>query len=90
MMDQKKEAVELGAQAKEQSVRRSLSLQLIIFPQASLLRVCKVNFSEVFSTWLHIKALRVYVEAILRYGLPPNFQGMVLKVSSSISDTDWL
>jgi len=28
---------------------------------------------------MHIKALRVYVESILRYGLPPNFQPMIIK-----------
>lgn len=38
-----------------------------------------MNFGEVFSIWLHIKILRVFVESILRYGLPPNFQGMIVK-----------
>lgn len=28
--------------------------------------------------WIHVKALRVFVESVLRYGLPVNFQGMVL------------
>jgi len=44
------------------------------------LRLCKANFGESFSCWMHIKALRVYVESILRYGLPPNFQPMIIKV----------
>jgi len=43
------------------------------------LRLCKANFGESFSCWMHIKALRVYVESILRYGLPPNFQPMIIK-----------
>jgi len=43
------------------------------------LRLCKANFGEIFSCWMHIKALRVYVESILRYGLPPNFQPMIIK-----------
>jgi V-type H+-transporting ATPase subunit C len=28
--------------------------------------------------WIHVKALRVFVESVLRYGLPVNFQAMVL------------
>jgi V-type H+-transporting ATPase subunit C len=43
------------------------------------LRLCKTNFSEAFAAWVHIKALRIFVESILRYGLPPNFQAAVLK-----------
>ncbi|GAB5570056.1 V-type proton ATPase subunit C 2 isoform X19 [Prionailurus iriomotensis] len=35
-----------------------------------LLRWLKVNFSEAFIAWIHIKALRVFVESVLRYGLP--------------------
>ncbi|KAJ2353833.1 Vacuolar ATP synthase subunit C, partial [Coemansia sp. RSA 2611] len=33
----------------------------------------KGSFSAVFSAWVHIKALRVFVESILRYGIPPDF-----------------
>ncbi|XP_056152372.1 V-type proton ATPase subunit C 1-B [Lampris incognitus] len=39
----------------------------------------KVNFSKVFVTWIHLKALRVFVESVLRYGLPANFQALLLK-----------
>merc|ERR1712241_705266 len=43
-----------------------------------LIRWLKVNFSECFMAWIHIKALRVFVESVLRYGLPVNFRAMVL------------
>jgi len=43
-----------------------------------LVRWLKVNFSEAFSAYIHIKALRVFVESVLRYGLPVNFQAMLL------------
>jgi len=43
-----------------------------------LVRWLKVNFSECFMAWIHVKALRVFVESVLRYGLPVNFQGMIL------------
>jgi len=43
-----------------------------------LIRWLKVNFSECFIAWIHVKALRVFVESVLRYGLPVNFQAMLL------------
>jgi len=43
-----------------------------------LVRWLKLNFGEAFIAWTHIKALRVYVESVMRYGLPVNFQAMVL------------
>ncbi|CAH0381851.1 unnamed protein product [Bemisia tabaci] len=44
-----------------------------------LVRWLKVNFSECFCAWIHVKALRVFVESVLRYGLPVNFQAMLLR-----------
>ncbi|GFN76154.1 V-type proton ATPase subunit c [Plakobranchus ocellatus] len=44
-----------------------------------LVRWLKVNFGEAFTAWIHIKALRVFVESVLRYGLPVNFQAMLVK-----------
>ncbi|XP_059365740.1 V-type proton ATPase subunit C 1-B isoform X2 [Carassius carassius] len=44
-----------------------------------LVRWLKVNFSEAFIAWVHIKALRVFTESVLRYGLPVNFQAMLLQ-----------
>ena len=34
--------------------------------QGPLVRWLKVNFSESFTAWVHIKALRVFVESVLR------------------------
>ncbi len=34
---------------------------------ANLVRWLKINFGEVFSASIHIKALRVFVESVLRY-----------------------
>jgi len=44
-----------------------------------LVRWLKVNFGETFIAWMHMKALRVFVESVLRYGLPVNFQAMTLQ-----------
>lgn len=86
------------------------NLSLYLFLQGPLVRWLKVNFSEAFIAWIHIKALRVFVESVLRcslqitqlfpvnihklthlqlferrllfsfrYGLPVNFQAMLLQ-----------
>ncbi|XP_054583840.1 V-type proton ATPase subunit C 2 isoform X1 [Eptesicus fuscus] len=47
--------------------------------EGPLLRWLKVNFSEAFIAWVHVKALRVFVESVLRYGLPVNFQAVLLQ-----------
>jgi len=46
-----------------------------------LVRWLKVNFSECFCAWIHVKALRVFVESVLRYGLPVNFQAILIHPS---------
>ncbi|XP_050410065.1 V-type proton ATPase subunit C 1 [Patella vulgata] len=43
-----------------------------------LVKWLKVNFGECFAAWIHVKALRVFVESVLRYGLPVNFQAIVI------------
>lgn len=43
-----------------------------------LVRWLKVNFSECFCAWIHVKALRVFVESVLRYGLPVSFQAILI------------
>ncbi|KAF8980836.1 Vacuolar ATP synthase subunit C [Entomortierella lignicola] len=46
---------------------------------ATILRLAKTNFGEVFQAWTHLKCLRVFVESVLRYGLPPDFVGFTIK-----------
>ncbi|KAI4804697.1 hypothetical protein KUCAC02_026316 [Chaenocephalus aceratus] len=41
-------------------------------------RWLKVNFSQVFIAWIHLKALRVFAESVLRYGLPVNYHALLL------------
>ncbi|KAJ1987204.1 Vacuolar ATP synthase subunit C [Dimargaris cristalligena] len=47
--------------------------------QTTLLQWCHTSFGEVFAAWIHIKALRVFVESVLRYGLPPDFIAALIK-----------
>jgi len=44
----------------------------------NLVRWCRTNFSEAFVAWTHLKAIRIFVESILRYGLPTNFQAILM------------
>ncbi|KAI9193600.1 ATPase, V1 complex, subunit C [Polychytrium aggregatum] len=65
MAKDKKELAEIGASEKG------------LWSQ--VLRLCKTNFGEVYASWLHIKVIRACVESVLRYGLPPDFQVMIVK-----------
>ncbi|VDB84504.1 unnamed protein product [Peniophora sp. CBMAI 1063] len=44
-----------------------------------LLRLSRTNFSEAFQLLVHIKVIRLFVESVLRYGLPANYIGFVVK-----------
>uniref|UniRef100_A0A183V5V2 V-type proton ATPase subunit C n=1 Tax=Toxocara canis TaxID=6265 RepID=A0A183V5V2_TOXCA len=50
---------------------------------APLVRWLKINFGEIFIAFVHIKALRVFVESVLRYGLPVNFQAAIVEPTKS-------
>ncbi|CAF93890.1 unnamed protein product, partial [Tetraodon nigroviridis] len=39
----------------------------------------KVHFSQLSVAWIHLKALRVFVESALRYGLPVRYQALLLQ-----------
>lgn len=51
-----------------------------------LIRLAKTAYLEIFSAWFHIKAIRIYVESVLRYGLPPQFDCYAIQVSGSSVD----
>ncbi|CAE6391700.1 unnamed protein product [Rhizoctonia solani] len=44
-----------------------------------LLRLARANFSEAFQVLVHIKVVRLFVESVLRYGLPANYTGLIIK-----------
>jgi len=47
--------------------------------QGDLTRWCKINFSEAFAAWVHLKAIRTYVESVLRFALPREYAFFVLE-----------
>eukprot|EP00850_Spirogloea_muscicola_P012026 SM000076S21847 [mRNA] locus=s76:491940:495057:+ [translate_table: standard] len=69
-----------------------------------LIQWCHASYGEVFSSWVHMAAIRVFAESILRYGLPPQYLSTVLapdprsekklrqaldNLSSSVSSSFW-
>jgi V-type H+-transporting ATPase subunit C len=40
---------------------------------------CLAAYAEAFSAWIHVLAVRVFVESVLRYGLPPRFLAVLLR-----------
>jgi len=40
---------------------------------------CKTNFTEAFTAWIHLKAIRVFVESTLRFGLPAHFTAILIQ-----------
>lgn len=48
--------------------------------RVQLVRLAKAAYSDCFINWFHIKALRIYVESVLRYGLPPYFNTKIIAV----------
>ncbi|KAI9248898.1 hypothetical protein BDA99DRAFT_524784 [Phascolomyces articulosus] len=50
--------------------------------QLELFRLSRTNFGEVFTSWVHLKALRVFVESVLRYGLPAEFVAVTISAQA--------
>lgn len=47
--------------------------------RAAVEQWCRTAYGEAFSCYVHLAVVRLFVESILRYGLPPQFQGAVVK-----------
>lgn len=45
-----------------------------------LVRLAKAAYVDIFICWFHLKALLVFVESVLRYGLPPHFNIKIIAV----------
>uniref|UniRef100_A0A0W0FY65 V-type proton ATPase subunit C n=1 Tax=Moniliophthora roreri TaxID=221103 RepID=A0A0W0FY65_MONRR len=44
-----------------------------------LLHLSRTNFSESLQVLVHLKIIRLFVESVLRYGLPANYVGVAIK-----------
>eukprot|EP00931_Biecheleriopsis_adriatica_P070977 TRINITY_DN4481_c0_g1_i1.p1 TRINITY_DN4481_c0_g1~~TRINITY_DN4481_c0_g1_i1.p1 ORF type:complete len:406 (-),score=129.04 TRINITY_DN4481_c0_g1_i1:83-1300(-) len=45
----------------------------------------QATWSDVLVAWLHIKAMRVFVESVLRFGMPPSFATFILSPKGDIA-----
>ena len=54
--------------------------------RSGLTRWCKTHFGEAFVAWMHIKVIRVFVESVLRYGLPVDFTAVLYKARVNKDD----
>lgn len=53
----------------EEQVKRQRELVVGLYQAA---------WSDVMVVWVHIKAMRVFVESVLRYGMPPSFASFIM------------
>ncbi len=50
--------------------------------RGEVVRLAKTAYSDIFQAWFHLKAIRIFVESVLRYGLPPTFVCSIIKPPS--------
>jgi len=50
--------------------------------KSALMRWCKTHYGDAFVAWMHIKVIRVFVESVLRYGLPVDFTAVLYKLNN--------
>jgi len=50
--------------------------------RSGLSRWCKTHYGEAYVAWMHIKVIQVFVESVLRYGLPVDFTAVLYKVTN--------
>jgi V-type H+-transporting ATPase subunit C len=51
--------------------------------RSALMRWCKTHYGDAYVAWMHIKVIRVFVESVLRYGLPVDFTAVLYKVNNN-------
>ena len=83
---QRKELSELEAEEKELwvSLIASESTHELTL-QSELLKLTRINFSEAYQILAHLKTVRLFIESALRYGLPAEYAGVIIKVLDSPS-----
>lgn len=48
-----------------------------------LIKMCKAWFSELFTCWTHLKVVRVWVESVVRFSLPAEYDVMLIRPTES-------
>jgi V-type H+-transporting ATPase subunit C len=69
-----------GREAEEREQQKLEKDERRVWGEA--LRLGRTGYSDAVMAWIHVLALRVFVETVLRYGLPLSFVCGLVKVSS--------
>ena len=72
--------IEGGKEEERRELDRVAKEEKKIWGEA--LRMGRTGWSEGVMIWLHVLTLRVFVEAVLRYGLPLDYVSVLIEVSS--------
>lgn len=72
--------VQGGQEEEKRELERIAKEERKVFHEA--LRLGRTGWSESVMVWAHVMALRVFVETVLRYGLPLEFVSALVKVSA--------
>jgi V-type H+-transporting ATPase subunit C len=67
-----------GKEAEEQELRKLEKDERRVWGEA--LRLGRTGYSDAVQGWIHVLTLRVFVESVLRYGLPLDYVCGLLKV----------
>jgi V-type H+-transporting ATPase subunit C len=66
-----------GKEAEEEELKKLEKEERKVWGEA--LRLGRTGYSDAVMAWIHVLALRVFVETVLRYGLPLNFVAGIVK-----------
>jgi V-type H+-transporting ATPase subunit C len=72
-----------GREAEEREQQKLEKDERRVWGEA--LRLGRTGYSDAVMAWIHVLALRVFVETVLRYGLPLSFVCGLVKVSSLLN-----
>jgi len=76
-----------GKEAEDEELQKLEKEERKVWGEA--LRLGRTGYSDAVMAWMHVLALRVFVETVLRYGLPLNFVAGIVKVCwDPASDTN--
>lgn len=79
--------VEGGKEEEQKELDRVAREEKKVWGEA--LRLGRTGWSEAVMVWAHVLTLRVFVETVLRYGLPLEYVSALIKVSVSLGQDDW-
>ncbi|KAL9106384.1 MAG: hypothetical protein Q9227_008585 [Pyrenula ochraceoflavens] len=68
-----------GAEEEKEELKRVEGEERKLWGEC--LRMCRTGWSDGMSIWIHVIVLRVFVESVLRYGLPMDFATGLIKTS---------